>query len=199
MNEIEARVRQLFGDIPGSVRKEELTQEIVQNLNEKAADLVMKGMPHEDAVRKVFEDFGDIDDLRAELVDSARTAKTKKTGLSLAFSVWGGVVITALFLFINFYYTPHTIWFVYPVFAVIWWPMSVFFYWLRGKTSRPAGLAYSVCGFALFTGLMLFINLYYVPHTVWFVYPVFGAIWWPLAMLFHTLRKKSGKEDGYDA
>jgi hypothetical protein len=67
----------------------------------------------------------------------------------------------------------------------------LYFYWLRGKTGRPVGLAYSICGFALITGLMLFINLYYTPHNIWFVYPVFGVTGWPLAMLFVGLRRKS--------
>jgi hypothetical protein len=173
--------------------------EIIQNLSEKVADLTAKGMSKEDAVSKAAEDFGDINDLREELADSARAGKTQKLGLSLAFSIWGAILITALVMFINFYYTPATIWFVYPLFAVIWWPISLFFLWLRNKTGSPFGLPYSVCGFMLITGLMLFINLYYTPGTIWFVYPVFGTIWWPLVMLFYNLSKKSGRGgDGYD-
>jgi hypothetical protein len=73
------------------------------------------------------------------------------------------------------------------------------FLWLREKTGRAIGFPYSVCGFALFSGLMAFINFYCTPGIIWFVYPVFGAIWWPLAMLFHSLRQKSAREDMYDA
>jgi hypothetical protein len=198
MNEIEAYVNRLFGDIPDSARKEALKMEVVQNLSEKVADLTAKGMSIEDAVSKTAEDFGDINDLREELADSARTAKTQKGWLSLAFSVWGAILITALVMFINFYYTPAVIWFVYPVFAVAWWPVSLFFLWLSNKTGRPCGFPFSVCGFVLITGLMLFINQYYTPDIIWFVYPVFGAIWWPLAMLFYSLRKNSMGGDGYD-
>ena len=198
MNEIEEYVYRLFRDIPDSARKEELKLEIIQNLSEKVTDLIENGMLKEEAIRKTIEDFGDIDDLRDELADSANAIKTKKAGLNLAFSIWGGILITALVLFIDFYYTPHIIWFVYPVFAIIWWPMSLFFLWVRGRTGRSIGLAYSICGFVLLAGLMLFINLYYTPSIVWFVYPIFGAIWWPLAMLFYTLRKNSGKGDGYN-
>lgn len=177
MNEIETQINKLFADIPESSRKEEIMQEITQNLNEKVSDLVSNGQTKEQAVNKAIEDFGDIDDLKKELENSAQIAKSKKISLSLAFSVWGGILITAFFLFINFYYTPHVIWFVYPTFAVIWWPMAIFFHWLRNKNAQPVGFAFSVCSFALITGLMLFINLYYTPGTIWFVYPVFAVIW----------------------
>ena len=198
MKRIEAFVHRLFADLPGSVRREELKLEIMQNLKEKVADLIEKGINAEDAVTKAFDDFGgygDIADLRDELADGAREAKTKNSGLSLAFSVWGGILITALFIFINFYYTPRTIWFVYPVFAVAWWPMSMFFRWIRVKTGRRVGFAYSVCGFALFAALMLFINFYLTPRVIWSVYPIFGAVWWPLAMLFFSLNDKRRKAD----
>lgn len=198
MNEIESHINRLFEGIPESTRKEEIKLEITQNLNEKVADLVSQGQSREEAIKKAIYDFGDIDDLKEELESSAKLVKSKKLGLSLAFSVWGGILITALFLFINFYYSPNVIWFVYPTFAVIWWPMALFFQYFRNKNDIPVGFAFSVCGFLLITGLMLFINLYYTPKTIWFVYPVFAAIWWPLAMLFHRLRQKSRKGDGFD-
>ncbi|MFA9381541.1 MAG: hypothetical protein ACERKO_10835, partial [Acetanaerobacterium sp.] len=71
-------------------------------------------------------------------------------------------------------------------------------HWLHNKNEEPVGLAYSVCSFVLIIGLMVFMNLYYTPGTIWFVYPAFAAIWWPLAMFFHRLRQKSRKEDSID-
>ncbi len=198
MSEIELYINRLFEGIPASTRKEEIKLEITQDLNEKIADLVSQGQSQEEAVKKAIDDFGDIDDLKVELESSARLVQSKKQGLSFAFSVWGGILITALFLFINFYYTPNVIWFVYPTFAVIWWPLAMFFQWFRNKKDVPVSFAFSVCGFLLITGLMLFINLYYTPEIVWFVYPVFAVIWWPLAMLFHHLRQKSRKGDGFN-
>jgi hypothetical protein len=170
-------------------------QEITQNLNEKVADLVSQGQTEENAVQKAIEDFGDIDDIREELESSAKLAQSSRIGLSLAFSIWGSLLITALVLFINLYYTPHEIWCVYPFFAVVWWPMSLFFHWLHKKDGQPVGLAYSLASFALIMGLLLFINYYYTPHIIWFVYPAFALIWWPMAMFFHRLRQKSRKDD----
>ena len=198
MNEIEKHINKLFEGIPESNRKKETMQEIIQNLNEKVSDLIKNGQSMEQALKKTVDDFGDIDDLKKELAGSAKYARSKKIGLSLAFSIWGAILITALFLFVNFYYTPNIIWFVYPLFAVIWWPMTMFFHWIHNKNDVHVGLTFSVCSFILITGLLLFINIYYTPDVIWSVYPVFGVIWWPLAMLFHSLRQKSRKDDGDD-
>jgi hypothetical protein len=198
MNEIETHISKLFEDVPESSRKKEIMQEITQNLNEKLSDLIQTGLPRELAVQKTIEDFGDIDDLKEELEGSARIFKSKKSSLSLAFSIWGSILILGLVLFINLYYTPNVIWFVYPAFAVIWWPMSLYFHWLHIKNDMRIGFAFSLCGFILILSLMLFINFYYTPGTIWFVYPVFGAVWWPLAMLFYTLRQNSRKGEDSD-
>lgn len=198
MNEIETHINKLFEKIEDSKRKRELIQEITQNLNEKVTDLVTKGQTREAAVQKAVEDFGDIDDLRAELETSGKLAKSKNAGLSLAFSIWGALLIIGLFLFINLYYTPTTIWFPFPVFAVLWWPMTLFFRWIHLKKDIPVGLPFSICSFFLILALLLFINLYNTPKFIWFVYPTFAVLWWPLAMLFHTLRVKNKKEEMID-
>lgn len=194
MNEIDMHIKKLFEDIPESSSKNDIIQEITQNLNEKVADLVANGLPREQAVKKAVDDFGDIDELKKEFADNARLADSKRKGLSLAFSLWGGLLIIALFVFINFYYTPGTIWFVYPAFGVIWWPMVMCFVWYRNKYDVAIGFPFSVCSSVLIIGLMLFVNLYYTPKTIWFVYPIFALIWWPLAMFFHNLRQQ-GRED----
>lgn len=194
MNEINLYINKLFEDIPESKKKNEIIQEITQNLNEKVSDLVLNGQTREQAIKQAIDDFGDIDDLRKEFEDSTRQAESERKGLSLAFSIWGGSLIIALFVFINFYYTPDTIWFVYPAFAVLWWPMVMCFVWYRNKYGTAIGFPFSVCSFILIIGLMLFINIYYTPKVIWFVYPIFALIWWPLAMFFHNLRQK-GRED----
>ncbi len=199
MNEIENHINKLFEKIEDSQRKRELMQEITQNLNEKVNNLITKGQTREEAVQKAIQDFGDIDDLRPELENFGGITKSKNAGLSLAFSIWGALLISGLFLFINFYYTPKTIWFVYPIFAVLWWPMSLYFRWIHLKKDVAVGLPFSICSFFLIFGLMLFINLYYSPKFIWFVYPTFAVLWWPIAMLFHTLRKKNTNEESIDA
>lgn len=195
MNKIEMHINKLFRDIPDSRSKKEMLQEINENLLEKVNDLIEQGMTEDEAVHKAIEDFGDIDDIRKELMGSAELQKSKNLGLSLAFSVWGSIIIAGLFMFINFYYSPNHIWFVYPVFAIAWWPMSILFHWLHKKSGHSMAFQYSVASFILIASLFLFINFYYTPHIIWFVYPVFAAIWWPIAMFFHWVRQKNREDD----
>lgn len=195
MNKIETHIEKLFRDIPDSNHKSEIIQEIDENLNEKVADLVSQGLSEESAVQKAIEDFGDIDEIRAELMSGEELRRSKNLDLALAFSLWSSLLFTGLFLFINFYYTPGQIWFVYPVFAVIWWPMSLYFYRIHKKSGRSTAFPYAVSSFILIMALLLFINFYYTPHIIWVIYPAFALIWWPLGTLFYRLRQKSREDD----
>lgn len=131
---LDAYVRNIFRDIPNSPRREELIQEIVENLADKVRDLTVSGKSPEDAVNKAIVDFGDMEDVKSELreeLPSAAPQKERRPGLALGYSLCGTALIVGLLIFINFYYTPKTIWFVYPTFGVLWWPLSMFFRWRR--------------------------------------------------------------------
>ena len=195
MNKVEMRINRLFRDIPESRRKIEMIQEITQDLSDKVSDLISQGYSEDEAVEKAFEDFGDISEIQYELMGGYHMTKNRDMGLALAFSVWGSLLISALMIFINLYYSPYTIWFVYPVFAVIWWPLSLFFVWYKRKKGIKMGFPYSLAGAALIIALTIFINAYYTPGTIWCVYPIFGVIWWPVAMLFAWLRGRNGREE----
>jgi hypothetical protein len=196
MSKIEEHINKLFRDVPDSRQKTDMMQEISDNLYEKVDDLVSQGKTEDEAVQMAIEDFGDdIVDIQKELVGVDQLRKTKNLGLSFAFSAWGFIIISALFVFINLYYTPHIIWFPFPVFAVAWWPLCLYFYWSQQKSGRSAAFPQSVAGFILILALMLFTNYYYTPHIVWFVYPAFAAVWWPIAMFFKWLRRKNKEDD----
>jgi len=194
MNELEQSINYLFEKIPDSERKREIIQEITQNLSEKVSDLTKEGMTEKEAIHKALEDFGDIGELRKELVSSSRTEQCKKAGLSLAFSIWGTILISALFLFINFYYSPKVLWFVYPVFAVLWWPSALFFRWRSIRFNASFGLPFSLLSTLMIIGVVIFTNLYFSPKVIWFFYPIFAVIWWPLGVFFYWLRNKGQKE-----
>ncbi|WP_438351110.1 permease prefix domain 1-containing protein [Paenibacillus sp. FA6] len=132
MRKIKNHVKELFNDIPASEQKELMMQDIIQNLEEKVSDLMFSGKNEEDAINKTIVEFGDIEDIKNELGTNPVPLKNRFS-LHLGFSLWGSGLFIALFIFINFYYTPDTIWFVYPVFAVAWWPLSMFYKWLAMK------------------------------------------------------------------
>lgn len=114
-------------------------QEVLQNLEEKVWDLMEQGKEEEDAINKAIVDFGDIDDLKIELgvtdgkQSTKSTASLKNRKLNLEYSIWASLLLIGLFVFINFYYSPQVIWFVYPTFAVLWWPLSMYYRWLKVK------------------------------------------------------------------
>ncbi|TKC16761.1 permease prefix domain 1-containing protein [Robertmurraya kyonggiensis] len=133
MNKLNKHVNELFRGVPESEKKEKIIQEVLQNLEEKVMDLMEQGKSEEDAINKAIVDFGDIEDLKEELVEPQSVHKKDMTKINLAYSIWGSILIIALFVFINFYYTPHVIWFVYPTFVVLWWPLTLYFRWLKRR------------------------------------------------------------------
>lgn len=123
----------LFKDILESDEKKTIVQEIVVNLEEKVQDLMAEGIEEEDAINRVIIEFGDVDEIKLELMQKTFPPKKNMSKVNLGFSIWGSLLIIALFVFANFYYTPHEIWFVYPTFVVLWWPLSMLFVWMRSK------------------------------------------------------------------
>lgn len=132
MRRIYEFVEKLFDDVPETERSEQVKEEIMQDMEEKVYDLMHDGKSQEDAINKVIIEFGDFDEIKEEL----KIGGSKKLGfakLNLGFSIWGSILIIALMVFINFYYTPKVIWFIYPTFAVLWWPLAMFYYLNRKK------------------------------------------------------------------
>lgn len=48
-----------------------------------------------------------------------------------AFSVSASLFISMFFISINVFYSPNTIWAIYPIFAVLWWPLSMYYFHYR--------------------------------------------------------------------
>jgi hypothetical protein len=132
MSKIEEHVNKLLKDFPASERKKQLAHDFIQDMEEMVADFIKEGKSEEDAVNKAIVEFGDVDDLRAELGPAVIKRHTNHS-LGLAFSVVGSILIILLVVFVNFYYTPRIIWCVYPIFAVLWWPLAMLFIYLRNR------------------------------------------------------------------
>ncbi|MEC2076220.1 permease prefix domain 1-containing protein [Metabacillus fastidiosus] len=132
MKKLQDHVDELFKDIPESEQKTAIKQEVLENLEEKVWDLMEQGKEEEDAINKAIVDFGDIGDLKNEL--GVKQPKRKSNiKLNLGYSIWASLLIIALFVFINASYSPDVIWFVYPTFVVLWWPLTMYFKWQGSK------------------------------------------------------------------
>jgi hypothetical protein len=141
MRRLRKHVNKLFKDIPESPRKNIIRQEVLKDLEEKVFDLMGQGKSEEDAKNKAIVELGNNDDLTKELdINQPSHKKSRRmTKLYLESSVWGSILIIALFISINFYYAPNVIWFIYPTFAVLCWPLTMYFRWMKMKKGWDKG------------------------------------------------------------
>ncbi len=134
MKTIQEHVDTLFREIPDSERKDDLKREIVENLHEKVRDLMAQGKAEEDAINRAIVEFGDISDIRDELRTQQQLPVSRsKAVLQLGYSVVGSLLIIGLVLYINLYITPGFLWCIFPIFGVLWWPLTMFFRWIKYK------------------------------------------------------------------
>ena len=132
MKSISQHVDYLFKDIADSEKKTEMMNDITQNLEDKVHDLIEHGKSEEDAINKAIVEFGDIEDLKNEFA-TVKPDIRRKARIGLSFSICGSLLIIALSMFINLYYSPGTIWFVFPTFAILWWPLSMLYRYMNFK------------------------------------------------------------------
>ncbi|GAK05599.1 hypothetical protein JCM19037_4110 [Geomicrobium sp. JCM 19037] len=85
-------------------------------------------------------------------------------------------IISLYYIGLNIGWEDRFPWAIFPVFALLWWPMTVQF------VRRPVLYAFVMSGLlALF---FIVVNLVTSPQELWAVYPIFVFIWWPLSMYY---------------
>lgn len=98
--EIRKYVNELFEEAPNTKRANDLKDEIISNANEKYQDFIREGKTKEDAMEKVKEEIGSVEELIQELqksnpMDSNKNyEERKKTALVVSISV--GLYILSL-------------------------------------------------------------------------------------------------------
>ena len=132
---IRAHVEEMFRDVPESDEKQSLLNEMIADAEEKAADLMAAGKQEEDAVNKALVELGDLSEIKLSLMGVSPKAAggLRKLRNNLLYSVCGSLLIISLMVFINLYYSPWSIWFVYPMFGVLWWPLSMLLHYMNHK------------------------------------------------------------------
>lgn len=109
-----------------------------------------------------------------------------KHARTFKFAMISSLVIIGYYVVLNLLLSPIHPWALYPTFAILWWPISLYF------AKRRDGLGFSIVGsimIALFFGI---INAVVTPKIIWSIYPIFAAGWWPLIMYYFG-RKKANK------
>ena len=103
---------------------------------------------------------------------------------AIGFSIAGSMLLILFFAYINFTTSSSFPWFVYPSFAVIWWPLGVLF------AGRHSMKIFSLVGSLAIIVLLVATNYVTSWDYPWFLYPSFAVIWWPLAAFFGAKRGK---------
>lgn len=89
----------------------------------------------------------------------------------------------AFFAAVNLIYSPGALWAIYPAFALLWWPMTLFF------ARKHSWFGYSVAGSLLTIAFLAAVNLLTSPAFPWSLFPSLCLPWWPLAVYFAKKRR----------
>jgi hypothetical protein len=108
-----------------------------------------------------------------------------KRAAGLGFSLASFLIAVIYYGFLNAYVFPGHPWIIYVAYALIWWPMSVFF------SGKRRWSAFSVTGTLLTIAFFLAVNRITTPDHFWAVYPIFAVLWWPLSMFCFRYNRKT--------
>ena len=89
------------------------------------------------------------------------------------FSLAASMIMIAFFFITNYLTSWEYPWFLYPSFAVIWWPLGLFF--LKPGTDK----AYSAIGAVVILTFFAQDNLLHAPTCPWMFFTVFPVLLWP--------------------
>jgi hypothetical protein len=79
--------------------------------------------------------------------------------------------------------SPDYPWAIYPAFAVIWWPLAL--YYVRKKQYY----SFSISASSLMIAFFITVNVVSSPDTIWAIYPIFAVLWWPLSMYYFQVKR----------
>lgn len=108
-----------------------------------------------------------------------------KASIKLSVAIIGSLAAILYYSILNYYLSPGYPWAVYPAYAVLWWPVLLYF----TKTKRYFGL--SVFGTFLTVVFFIVVRAISTPNVIWEVYPIFLILWWPLSMYFYGSNKRT--------
>ncbi len=111
--------------------------------------------------------------------------KSKKSGIG--FSIVGSGITILFFVFINFTVGGKFPWFIFPSYAILWWPLALIF----GPYSGYTGKLLSLVGSLLTIVLLVTVNYLTSWGYPWFLYPSFAILWWPVMMFWGKQHKKA--------
>ncbi|MFD2628116.1 hypothetical protein [Oceanobacillus kapialis] len=107
--------------------------------------------------------------------------RAKTIGVALA----GSLSIILYYICLNAFLGTQHPWFIYPAFALLWWPLAVY------HVRKRSYFAFSINGSVLISFFFITVNYITTPQTIWAIYPIFCALWWPLSMYYYVYKRKA--------
>ncbi|SFS61750.1 hypothetical protein [Paenibacillus sp. BC26] len=101
---------------------------------------------------------------------------------TLRMALIGSFCIIISYGALNLLLSPQFPWIIFPAYAALWWPMSIYF-----SRSRK-WFEYALCASLLTSSLFIVLNAVTSPDHIWAVYPIFAVFWWPLSMHYYAKR-----------
>ncbi len=95
----------------------------------------------------------------------------------------GSISIIIYYFVLNMIFSPQYLWVIYPAFAVLWWPLSLY------HAKRKTYFQYSIHASLMISLFFIGVNIISSPGTIWAVYPIFCVLWWPLSMYYFVYKK----------
>ncbi len=105
-----------------------------------------------------------------------------KQAAKISFAAAAALLAIGYYGALNLFYSPGYPWFIYPAFAVLWWPLA------RGFFGRS--FAFSLAGSGLVILFFVIVNAVSSPRDIWAVYPAFAVLWWPLSVYYRSKIKR---------
>jgi len=98
------------------------------------------------------------------------------------FAITGSLMSIVFFIIVNYTTGSRYPWFIFPSFAVLWWPLSML------VARRHPLKVFSLIGCVIVIAFLGIINCLTSPGYLWFIYPAFAVLWWPLSVYFANSR-----------
>ncbi|MBC2304838.1 hypothetical protein [Listeria booriae] len=97
-------------------------------------------------------------------------------------AIIGAVVTSLYYALLNIAFSPDVPWVIAIIFAVGWWPLSLY------HARKGSFFAYSVQASIWVSAFMIGMNWAFSPSVIWAIYPIFAVVWWPLSMYFFRVK-----------
>ena len=100
-----------------------------------------------------------------------------KNKISLSFAITGTLFIISFFIFINWFTSPGFPWSIFPIFVVLWWPLSVY------CVTKKKLTLFSFIGTFLITLLLFLTDFITSKQIVWAYYVFYPILFWPIGII----------------